>query len=44
MTSTSAVYQPESDRWRLDGGIDSDGDPLTLIVSVERGVLVITLF
>lgn len=38
------MSQPDSGRWRLDGGVDSDGDPLTLVVSVNRGVLVVTLF
>jgi hypothetical protein len=40
-TAKSATYQPETDRWKLEGGLDSDGDPLTLILKLN-GVLVIT--
>lgn len=43
-TATTAHYQPDSGRWRLDGGVDSDGDALTLVVEVRDGVLVVTLF
>jgi hypothetical protein len=43
-TAKSAFYQSENGRWRLEGGIDSDGDELTLIVEFRDGVLVVTLF
>ena len=41
-TATDATYQPENDRWILKGGVDSEGDPLTLILKLN-GVLIITL-
>lgn len=43
-TAKLATYEPERDRWKLTGGVDVDGDELILIVKVERGVLVVTLF
>lgn len=44
MTSTAAHYQREKDRWRLDGGVDTDGDELTMIVAFDSGLVVITVF
>ena len=43
-TASKAIHQPEQDRWKLTGGIDIDGDELVLIVRIDRGVLVVTLF
>jgi hypothetical protein len=43
-TAKSAFYQTENGRWRLDGGIDTDGDELTLIVEMRDEVLIVTLF
>jgi hypothetical protein len=43
-TATVATYQPENGRWRLDGGVDSEGDALALIVELREGVLIVTLF
>jgi hypothetical protein len=43
-TAKTATFQADNNRWRLDGGVDSDGDELTLIVEVKNGVLVVTLF
>lgn len=43
-TAKTAMYQQENGRWRLEGGVDTDGDDLTLIIEVRDGVLVVTLF
>ncbi len=43
-TATSATHQPENDRWRLAGGVDREGLPLTVIVVLVNGVLVVTVF
>ena len=43
-TATEATHQPERDRWKLTGGVDVDGAELILIVKVDRGVLVVTVF
>ena len=42
-TSTRATYQPDVDRWRLEGGTDGEGDELTLVIEIDP-VLVVTLF
>ncbi len=43
VTATGCQAQPAS-RWRLEGGRDCDGDELTLIVTIELAVVVVTLF
>lgn len=43
-TATAATHQAENDRWRLEGGVDSDGDELTLVVALRDGVVIVTLF
>ena len=42
-TSTSCTAAQE-ERWRLDGGTDLDGEALSVIVILDDGVLVVTLF
>lgn len=44
LTATSAIYQDDRDNWRLDGGMDMDGDDLMLICDLEADVIVVTLF
>jgi hypothetical protein len=41
--STKAFLQPNG-RWNVSGGSDLEGDPVTLIVNVERGLLIVTLY
>ena len=41
VSATHAVYQPESDRWRIEGGLDDDGAVLTVIVKFEGNVVII---
>jgi hypothetical protein len=43
-TATSATFQSDRDTWRIDGGLDLDGDELTVIVAFEDGVVVVTVF
>jgi hypothetical protein len=42
--ATSATWQPDHETWRVDGGVDLDGDELTVVVDVEADVIVVTLF
>ena len=43
MTATTAIGEG-SDVWRLSGGHDGDGDPLTVVASIDpTDVLVITV-
>ncbi len=44
LTATSATWQTDRDNWRVEGGIDCLGDPLTVIVEIEDGVVVVTLY
>ncbi|HEY5958502.1 MAG TPA: hypothetical protein VIV60_18195 [Polyangiaceae bacterium] len=43
-TATNAFFQSEKGRWRLEGGTDSDGESLTLVIELRDGVVVVTLF
>lgn len=39
--ATRARFQPDNERWRVDGP-DMDGDDLTVVVVIEDGLLIIT--
>jgi len=43
-SATHAVYQPENDRWRIEGGQDLEGDDLTVVVVFEGLLVIITFF
>ncbi len=43
VTATSCRIEPAS-RWKVEGGCDCDGDELTLVVTIELAVVVVTLF
>jgi hypothetical protein len=43
-TATAAFRQADRGTWRVEGGLDIDGDPLTLICVIEADVIVVTLF
>jgi hypothetical protein len=43
MTATACQAQ-ENGAWRVEGGLDRDGDDLTVVAALEQGVVVITLF
>ena len=43
VSGTVAIAQ-ERGGWRVEGGVDSAGDELTVIVDIEADVIVITLF
>jgi len=44
LTATAAVYQEGRGNWRVEGGVDTDGDDLTLICDLEADAIVVTLF
>jgi hypothetical protein len=44
LTAASARWQADRQNWRVDGGVDTDGEELTVIVDVEADVIVVTLF
>ena len=43
MTAARCRLQPANQRWRVDGA-DLDGDELTVIVVIDGGAVVVTLF
>ncbi|MFH2007590.1 MAG: DUF4258 domain-containing protein [bacterium] len=43
VSATSCHAQPD-ERWRIEGGCDGDGDALTVVVTFEGSVVVVTLF
>jgi hypothetical protein len=43
VSATTCQAQPAS-RWKVQGGSDCDGDELTMIVTIEMAVVVVTLF
>jgi len=44
LTATDALHQTGRSNWRLEGGVDTDGDELTLICDLGADVIVVTLF
>jgi hypothetical protein len=42
VSATAAFAQDRG--WRVEGGVDREGDDLTVIVDIEADVIVITLF
>ena len=38
-----AVFQPDSERWKVEGP-DRDGDDLSLVVVIDDGLVVVTVF
>jgi hypothetical protein len=46
LTASDAIWQPKQGRngtWKLTGGVDTDGDDLTVCVVVENDVVVVTV-
>ncbi|MBA3841196.1 MAG: hypothetical protein H0X39_00995 [Actinobacteria bacterium] len=43
-SATNAAYQAERDNWKVTGGIDADGDDLTLIVAIKANLIIVTIF
>jgi hypothetical protein len=39
----SCSYQAENDRWKVEGK-DLDGDDLTVVVSIEADLIVVTVY
>lgn len=44
LTATAALRQTDRHNWRVEGGVDTVGDELTLICDLEADVVVVTLF
>lgn len=43
MTATACRAQANG-AWHVEGGVDRDGDGLTVVAAIEQGVVVITVF
>jgi hypothetical protein len=44
LTARAALRQDDRDNWRVEGGVDTDGDDLTLVCALVADVIVVTLF
>ena len=44
VSATDATWQQDRENWRVSGGVDLDGDELTVIVDLEADVIVGTIF
>jgi len=44
LTATAALWQADHGNWRVEGGVDTDGDELTVICDIEADVVVVTVF
>lgn len=44
LSATSAEYQTDKQNFRVDGGVDTDGEALTAIVDLQDDVIVVTMF
>lgn len=43
-SAKTATYQTDVDRWRLEGGIDTENEELTVVLEIRADVVVVTLF
>ncbi len=44
ISAATATWQDDRGNWKVDGGVDLEGDELTAVVDVQADVIVITLF
>jgi hypothetical protein len=43
LSSSEAVYQRDRRNWKVVGGVDRDGDDLTVVVAIEADLVIITV-
>jgi hypothetical protein len=43
-SASGAQWQTDHETWKVDGGVDQDGDELTVCVLIEGDLIVCTLF
>jgi hypothetical protein len=36
LTATTAVYREENDAWKLEGGVDLDDEPLSVVLAFKN--------
>jgi hypothetical protein len=44
LISATACTAQANGAWRVDGGVDRDGDELTVIAALEAGIVIVTVF
>lgn len=44
LRSAQSATAQHDERWKLAGGIDCDGDALSVVVAFEAGTIVVTIF
>jgi hypothetical protein len=44
LSATGVRWQADRETWRVEGGVDLDGDDLVVIVVLEADVVVVTVF
>ena len=44
LSSTKAEHNVEKDNYRLTGGCDTDGHPMTVVAAIEADCVVITIY
>lgn len=44
LSSSKAAYQSDRENWKLTGGVDLDGDAMTLIVDFIGDLAIITIW
>jgi hypothetical protein len=44
LTEASSAALQNNGRWLVTGGTDLDGDPVTLVVTFYRGLVIVTLY
>ena len=44
VTATEASYQKDAQNFRVSGGVDCDGDGLTLVVDIYSDLVIVTVF
>lgn len=43
LTATDATWQTDHQTWHISGGVDCDGDGLSVAVTIEADVVIITV-
>jgi hypothetical protein len=44
LSATVARWQADRRNFKVDGGVDCDGDEMTVIVDIQADVIVVTIF
>jgi hypothetical protein len=44
LSATNSEHDVAKDNYRVTGGCDADGDPMTVVAAIEADVVIVTIF